>query len=117
MAPLETTPNRPPGRTSAPGHNPCSVPFQLPMTTTCLTLPWRLAPRHARVANLLLQGLCDKDIAKETGLTLQAVRTYVKCIYKAVGVHSRVELLFRMVQRQGWPTPGEPGAWRPPTLD
>lgn len=54
---------------------------------------WRLAPRHARVAALVMRGLSDKEIARETGLSFTTVRTYVKAVLRAAGVHNRVELL------------------------
>lgn len=54
---------------------------------------WSIAPRHARVAACLLLAMSDKEVADATGLTLATVRTYVKQIYKAAGVHSRAALL------------------------
>lgn len=60
------------------------------------TAPWarrlRLEPRHAQVAAALLSGLSDKEIAARLGLEHSTIRTYVKRLYRRVGVHSRTEL-------------------------
>jgi DNA-binding NarL/FixJ family response regulator len=56
---------------------------------------WRLPARFARVAVHVMHGLTDKEIAAETGLSVLTVRTYVKGIYRAAGVHNRVELVRR----------------------
>jgi DNA-binding CsgD family transcriptional regulator len=52
-----------------------------------------LPPRLARVAGLVVDGLTDKRIAQRLGLTFSTVRTYVRQIYRRVGVHSRVGLV------------------------
>jgi len=54
---------------------------------------WRLPPRYARVAALLLQGYSDKDIAGSLGLGLTSVRTYAKEVLALAGVCSRGELI------------------------
>jgi DNA-binding CsgD family transcriptional regulator/PAS domain-containing protein len=54
---------------------------------------WKLPPRHARVAALLLRGLTDKEIAQRTQLAPSSVRTYVKEVFLRAGVHSRTELI------------------------
>jgi DNA-binding CsgD family transcriptional regulator len=58
------------------------------------TLPtWALPPRLAKVAGLVIDGLTDKRIAQRLGLTFSTVRTYVRQIYRRMGVHSRVGLV------------------------
>ncbi len=54
-----------------------------------------LPPRLARIARLVVSGCTDKQIATETGLSFSTVRTYVRQIYRRVGVHNRVELVHR----------------------
>lgn len=52
-----------------------------------------LPPRLARIASLVIDGLTDKQIAQRVGLTFSTVRTYVRQIYRRLGVHSRVGLV------------------------
>ncbi len=59
-----------------------------------------IAPRYQRVLRLLLEGKPDKEIASVTGLTLHTVRTYVKEVFRALGVRGRVHLLSRALNRQ-----------------
>jgi DNA-binding CsgD family transcriptional regulator len=55
----------------------------------------QLPPRLARIARLVVSGCTDKQIAARTGLSFSTVRTYVRQIYRRVGVHNRVELVHR----------------------
>jgi DNA-binding CsgD family transcriptional regulator len=57
--------------------------------------PRGLPPSLERIANLLAQGLPDKDIARELELPLATVRTYVARIYRKLGVSRRGELVRR----------------------
>jgi len=59
---------------------------------TIATAP-ALPPRLAKIANLVIEGLTDKQISKRIGLTFSTVRTYVRQIYRRMGVHSRVGLV------------------------
>ena len=52
-----------------------------------------LPPRLAKIAALVIHGLTDKQIAQRVGLTFSTVRTYVRQIYRRMGVHSRVGLV------------------------
>ncbi|MBW2523567.1 MAG: helix-turn-helix transcriptional regulator [Deltaproteobacteria bacterium] len=54
-----------------------------------------LAPRYARVAELLLLGLSDKEIAAQLALSYNTVRTYVRVVLKRAGVHSRAEFIYK----------------------
>lgn len=51
-----------------------------------------LTPSLQRVANLMVQGLSDRLIAEQLGLTFNSVRTYARRIYATTGVRNRVEL-------------------------
>ncbi|MEZ4450860.1 MAG: LuxR C-terminal-related transcriptional regulator [Nannocystaceae bacterium] len=53
----------------------------------------QLPPRLAKIARLVISGCTDKQIAARTGLSFSTVRTYVRQIYRRLGVHSRVELV------------------------
>lgn len=60
---------------------------------------WDLPPALDRVAQLLVDGRSDKEIARYSGLTLATVRTYVSRIFKRTGVHSRAEFAARFAPR------------------
>ena len=55
--------------------------------------PKHLPPRLAKIARLVVAGCTDKQIAGQTGLSFSTVRTYVRQIYRRLGVHTRVELV------------------------
>jgi len=62
-----------------------------------------LTPREREVVALLVAGASTRKIAAKTGLTVATVHTYLKRIYPKIGVHSRVELVARMVGTHGMP--------------
>lgn len=63
-------------------------------TLDATTLPTpALPPRLAKIARLVIDGLTDKQIAARVGLTFSTVRTYVRQIYRRMGVHNRVALV------------------------
>ena len=49
------------------------------------------------MVSLLVSGASTRSIAEQTKLTVATVHTYLKRIYSKLGVHSRVELVARMV--------------------
>jgi DNA-binding CsgD family transcriptional regulator len=57
-----------------------------------------LAPRVQQTLDALLDGACDKDIASRLGISPHTVRQYVKTIFKAYGVSSRLELAARVLK-------------------
>ncbi len=69
-----------------------AVPNQSLDTATSSPEP-QLPPRLAKIARLVISGCTDKQIATRTGLSFSTVRTYVRQIYRRIGVHSRVELV------------------------
>lgn len=62
---------------------------------------WELPPRLARVAACLMRGDSDKEIATQLGLGFHTVRTYTKSLYRKVGVHSRGELVQKILEACG----------------
>jgi DNA-binding CsgD family transcriptional regulator len=60
-----------------------------------------LTKREKEVVSLLVSGASTRQIAEQTGLTVATVHTYLKRIYSKLGVHSRVELVARMVGTTG----------------
>lgn len=57
----------------------------------------RLAPREEELLELLSKGYSNKEIADQTHLTLETVRTYLKRIYEKMHVRSRTEAAVRYV--------------------
>jgi DNA-binding CsgD family transcriptional regulator len=53
---------------------------------------WRLPPRLARLAVLLMAGLSSREVGVRTGLSLRSVRTYTQELFALAGVHCRSEL-------------------------
>ena len=60
-----------------------------------------LTKREKEVVSLLVSGASTRQIAEQTGLTVATVHTYLKRIYSKLGVHSRVELVARMIGTVG----------------
>ena len=50
-----------------------------------------LTPRQVEVLRLLEQGRSTKQIAAELHLTTETVRNHIRRLFKALGVHSRLE--------------------------
>jgi PAS domain S-box-containing protein len=50
-----------------------------------------LTPRQAEVLRLLEQGFSTKQIAQELHLSTETVRNHVRRLFRALGVHSRLE--------------------------
>jgi DNA-binding CsgD family transcriptional regulator len=69
-----------------------AIPDAALETTSAAPEP-QLPPRLAKIARLVISGCTDKQIASRTGLSFSTVRTYVRQIYRRIGVHSRVELV------------------------
>lgn len=64
-----------------------------------------LAESHCQVLRLLVQGASEKQIAGFLDLTYNTVHSYVKEIYRQLGVHSRSELLARFWSKDQVPLP------------
>jgi DNA-binding NarL/FixJ family response regulator len=52
-----------------------------------------LTPRQAEVLRLLEQGYSTKQIAHELHLSSEAVRNHIRHLFRALGVHSRLEAI------------------------
>jgi len=60
-----------------------------------------LTKREKEVVSLLVSGSSTRSIAEQTKLTVATVHTYLKRIYSKLAVHSRVELVARMMGTVG----------------
>ena len=63
-----------------------------------------LSPRHVQTLDLLLKGSSEKEAALALNISPHTIHTYVKSIYRSLGVCSRAELMAI------WVRPSEPGA-------
>ena len=57
-----------------------------------------LTPREQTLIPLLIQGMTDKEIARELGLLDSSVRTYVVTLRKKFGVNNRTKLALKLIQ-------------------
>ena len=60
-----------------------------------------LTPREQTLIPLLIQGMTDKEIARELGLLDSSVRTYVVTLRKKFGVNNRTKLALKLIQVKG----------------
>jgi DNA-binding CsgD family transcriptional regulator len=59
-----------------------------------------LTPAQRRVFDLLIEGMLEKQIAWKLDISPHTVHNHIRAIYRAFGVHSRAELLVRVLPRQ-----------------
>ncbi len=57
-----------------------------------------LSPRERSIANLVAQGLPNKCIAKELGISPWTVATHLRRIYKKLGVNTRASMTARLLE-------------------
>jgi len=57
-----------------------------------------LSPAEGRIFEFLVEGLAEKQIASQLRISRHTVHNHVKAIYRQFGVHSRPELLARLLQ-------------------
>ena len=60
-----------------------------------------LTPREQTLIPLLIQGMTDKEIARELGLLDSSVRTYVVTLRKKFAVNNRTKLALKLIQIKG----------------
>jgi len=86
-----------------------SVQMQLLLRTLRKATPIRphsspgmnlLATRETQVANLVVEGLATKEIAKRLGITEHTVSNYLFRIYNKLGISSRVELVLYIMKHR-----------------
>ncbi len=58
-----------------------------------------LTPREFEVLSWLVQGQCNKQIARQLGIEEQTVRNHLRPIFQKFGVARRAELLVKVFQR------------------
>jgi DNA-binding NarL/FixJ family response regulator len=55
-----------------------------------------LTPREKQIAYLAAQGLTNRQISAETGLSVNTISNHLKRVYAKLGVQSRTELAWRL---------------------
>ena len=59
-----------------------------------------LAKRENEVANLVSEGLTNREIAQKLGLSEHTVSNYLFRIYEKLGISSRVELVLYVLRQR-----------------
>lgn len=62
-----------------------------------------LSRAQSRVLDLILQGLGEKKVAAQLNLSATTIHNHIQAIYRAFNVHSRSELLVRLLANNGIP--------------
>jgi DNA-binding NarL/FixJ family response regulator len=62
-----------------------------------------LSPRLRQTLACLLDGDCEKQVATRMGISQPTVHQYVTALYRRYGVHSRAELLARVLRHRPKP--------------
>jgi len=65
----------------------------LPLTNSLLAL----SRAQRRVLDLILQGLRERKVAAQLNLSATTIHNHTQAIYRALGVHSRSELLVKLL--------------------
>jgi len=58
-----------------------------------------LTPRHQQVAGLVAEGLSNRQIAVQLGLSEHTIKKYLFCIFERLGISTRVELVLYAVSQ------------------
>ena len=61
---------------------------------------WNLSPRQTEILACIVRGLSDKQIAAELRLSNHTIGSYLKILFRRLGVHSRAELMALCHQSQ-----------------
>ena len=79
-----------------------------PLDEEASSPPPHLTPRQAEVLRLLEQGRSTKQIGQELHLSTETVRNHVRHLFRALGVHSRLEAVAaaRHARTTAGPPPG-----------
>ena len=59
----------------------------------------KLSHREQEVLNLLVKGYAYKQIAEQMSISMDTVRTYIRRIYEKLHVHSRSEVMTRLLNK------------------
>lgn len=74
--------------------------FQIPKATTSATRVDGLTAAQEQIIAHILKGRSETDIAERLGKSPHTIHTHLKSIYRRFNVHSRAELIVRLVQQR-----------------
>jgi len=68
-----------------------------------------LTPKEVQVANLVWQGLTNREIGKIMATSEQVIKNHLRSIFDKLGVWSRLELAMYVASHGGksWPPPAD----------
>jgi len=72
-------------------------PFRQRRDLVCRLAHYGLSPRQSEIAVWALRGFVNGEIARQIGVSAQTVREHCQEIYHRVGVHTRAELLAKVL--------------------
>ena len=72
----------------------------LPALPTEQALDRQLTPRERQVLELLAEGLSDKAIASEMGISVETVRTHLVSVFGKLGATSRLQAVVHALRRR-----------------
>ena len=58
---------------------------------------YKLRPRQRKAAEYVLEGMTNKQIAKEMHTSVQTVKNYLSQVYQVTGVSNRMEFALSMI--------------------
>ena len=59
------------------------------------------SPRQQEIIQGIMDGLSYKMIAAKHGISIDTVRTHIMYVYRALNIHSKIELVRKMQERRG----------------
>ncbi len=69
----------------------------VPLTLRATSEHHALSKREKEIVLLVVQGLCNREIAQQAGLSVHTVKNYLRRIFDKLSVSSRAELIVRFL--------------------
>lgn len=76
------------------------LPLDPPSVQVGDLVPWGLAPRELEVLTLMADGLRNRAIAQELGISENTVKFHASKIFRKLGITSRSQVAAKLMQRQ-----------------
>ncbi len=62
-----------------------------------------VSPRQEQILSLIAEGCCDKEIARQLGMSARTVDSHLQRLYVRYGVHTRAAVIAKWLQEGGAP--------------